>query len=230
MIRELADLEHYLDLANKATLHGLPGETKAENLVAHVPDDQQAGGPRRERDHRRSRRPVSSGSKGTPPASGGCSTTAATTVTMPPAGGVWPCGCGTTPWPSRRCRTGRITRPARGGVGRRPPRRRRRPLPGPRGAAGGQGLPEAVLGLRDGRHLLHPPQPAPRREGPGGEAGPGPVGARLPDLRGLRRDRRLDAAAGLHDLAERVPAPDRPSLRRRRRRSHRTARPPAPVR
>ena len=33
MIRELADLEHYLDLANKATLHGLPGETKAENLV-----------------------------------------------------------------------------------------------------------------------------------------------------------------------------------------------------
>ena len=33
MIRELADLEHYLDLANKATLHGLPGETKAENLA-----------------------------------------------------------------------------------------------------------------------------------------------------------------------------------------------------
>ncbi|MET0826588.1 MAG: hypothetical protein ABWZ89_08740 [Acidimicrobiales bacterium] len=34
MIRELADLEHYLDLANKATFHGLPGETNGENLVA----------------------------------------------------------------------------------------------------------------------------------------------------------------------------------------------------
>ena len=34
MIRELADLEHYLDLANKATFHGLPGETKRDNLVA----------------------------------------------------------------------------------------------------------------------------------------------------------------------------------------------------
>jgi hypothetical protein len=34
VIRELADLEHYLDLAIKATFHGLPGETKCENLVA----------------------------------------------------------------------------------------------------------------------------------------------------------------------------------------------------
>lgn len=29
MISELADLEHCLDVANKATLHGLPGETKS---------------------------------------------------------------------------------------------------------------------------------------------------------------------------------------------------------
>ena len=34
VIRELADLEHYLDLANKATFHGLPGKTKCDNLVA----------------------------------------------------------------------------------------------------------------------------------------------------------------------------------------------------
>ncbi len=34
MISELADLEHCLDLANKAVLHGLAGETKCENLVA----------------------------------------------------------------------------------------------------------------------------------------------------------------------------------------------------
>jgi hypothetical protein len=27
---ELADLEHYLDVANKANFHGLPGKTKAE--------------------------------------------------------------------------------------------------------------------------------------------------------------------------------------------------------
>ena len=33
MINELADLEHSLDLANKATFHGLPGASKAEALV-----------------------------------------------------------------------------------------------------------------------------------------------------------------------------------------------------
>ncbi len=33
MIGELADLEHSLDLANKATFHGLAGATKAENLL-----------------------------------------------------------------------------------------------------------------------------------------------------------------------------------------------------
>ena len=33
MISELADLEHCLDVANKATLHGLPSETKCENLL-----------------------------------------------------------------------------------------------------------------------------------------------------------------------------------------------------
>jgi HNH endonuclease len=31
---ELADLEHYLDVANKANFHGLPGKTKAEDLLA----------------------------------------------------------------------------------------------------------------------------------------------------------------------------------------------------
>ena len=34
MTSELADLEHYLDLANKADFHGLPGKTKAESLLA----------------------------------------------------------------------------------------------------------------------------------------------------------------------------------------------------
>ena len=34
MISELADLEHCLDLANKANFHGLPGRVKAENLEA----------------------------------------------------------------------------------------------------------------------------------------------------------------------------------------------------
>ena len=51
MIRELADLEHYLDLANKATLHGLPGETKAENLAALSRLLSKAGGAGCERDH-----------------------------------------------------------------------------------------------------------------------------------------------------------------------------------
>jgi len=31
---ELADLEHHLDVANKANFHGLPGRTKAEALLA----------------------------------------------------------------------------------------------------------------------------------------------------------------------------------------------------
>ena len=34
MTSELADLEHYLDVANKANFHGLPGKTKAEALLA----------------------------------------------------------------------------------------------------------------------------------------------------------------------------------------------------
>lgn len=34
MTSELADLEHYLDLANKANFHGLPAKTKAESLLA----------------------------------------------------------------------------------------------------------------------------------------------------------------------------------------------------
>ena len=34
MTSELADLEHYLDVANKANFHGLPGRTKAEALLA----------------------------------------------------------------------------------------------------------------------------------------------------------------------------------------------------
>ncbi len=34
MTSELADLEHLLDVANKLDFHGLPGETKAERLVA----------------------------------------------------------------------------------------------------------------------------------------------------------------------------------------------------
>ncbi|HET9543323.1 MAG TPA: hypothetical protein VFP02_09585, partial [Acidimicrobiales bacterium] len=34
MTSELADLEHYLDVANKANFHGLPGKTKAESLLA----------------------------------------------------------------------------------------------------------------------------------------------------------------------------------------------------
>lgn len=34
MTSELADLEHCLDLANKANFHGLPGKTKAEALLA----------------------------------------------------------------------------------------------------------------------------------------------------------------------------------------------------
>ncbi len=34
MTSELADLEHQIDLANKLDFHGLPGETKAESLVA----------------------------------------------------------------------------------------------------------------------------------------------------------------------------------------------------
>ena len=103
MIRELADLEHYLDLANKATLHGLPGETKAENLAgmsrllsklatldANVITSFESSGEQRVQGHASS--------------IGWLQHNTATTGTTPPAGGVWHCGCGTIPWPSRRCR------------------------------------------------------------------------------------------------------------------------------
>ena len=103
MTSELADLEHHLDLANKANFHGLPGKTKAENLRAmsrirnklDALDCAVITAFEATKEH--------AVPTVTPPASAGSSTTAGTTATPPPCAAAWPDGSGTCPWPMRRC-------------------------------------------------------------------------------------------------------------------------------